>query len=269
MITPAWVGCSFRLAVLASAYAASAIGGVINGGFESGDFTNWAVVGDTTVVGEAYTSAGTSTPVSGLYQAQLRSGGATASQLAAFLGVAETAIEAANWNVNAVAGAAIRTVVTASAGDTISFHWRFFVEDYYQLYGLQWHPLDEDYLPYDDFAVLVVVGPAVNTVTRIVSAATLGAGSGPTLSGWRTVEFVFPVGGTFALGFAAMHTANGGPDTILFVDGEGGSVNSNVPEPSSLKLCFVGFASALAAAAHSRRRGRHSPPNRSIPSITD
>lgn len=134
---------------------------VINGGFEQNLFENWLTTGTTQVLSTYDSGVGVVSPTQGSYFAHVRTNGVSVVQLAEFLGVTEQQIEAANGGVNATNGSAINTGVNAQMGDEITFYWRF---------------LEQDYLPYDDYAFVAILTPGASGVTKFASLATVGSG---------------------------------------------------------------------------------------------
>jgi VCBS repeat-containing protein len=110
-------------------------------------------------------------------------------------------------------GAALRTTLAATAGATLTFDWRF---------------TTSDYLPFNDFAA-VVLG---STVTELSDVAALGNTSGNTTStGWQTTSLTVAQTGDLTLGFAVFDIGDGVVDSRLEIDnirletGNGASVS--------------------------------------------
>src|SRR3974390_2698521 len=116
------------LLVALLAMASPAVAGVINGGFETGDFTGWGPTGNTAVVG-----AGCSTifpnhcasPTQGSYMALLTAGSVDMATLSSILGTNLSAVYPGGTY-----GSAIWQDVPLSAGETFSFDWNFLGNDY-------------------------------------------------------------------------------------------------------------------------------------------
>src|ERR1051326_318966 len=91
---------TFGLALLAYPIATRA--GVVNGGFETGNFTGWQTIGNTSI----QTAACGSGPTGGKYEALISTAGNTASaaSLDVFLGLAANTLESQGF----VSGSAIK-----------------------------------------------------------------------------------------------------------------------------------------------------------------
>ncbi|WP_263627041.1 VCBS domain-containing protein [Stappia stellulata] len=97
-------------------------------------------------------------------------------------------------------GAGLRTTIAATAGATLSFDWRF---------------TTSDYLPFNDFAA-VVLGSAV---TELSDVAALGNTVGNTTStGWQTTSLTIEDSGELTLGFAVFDIGDGVVDSRLDID---------------------------------------------------
>jgi Ca2+-binding RTX toxin-like protein len=92
-------------------------------GFETGDFSNWSTVGNTSV----QTTTPLSAPTQGNYQALITNSSPSVndSTIEQFLGINAGSLDDLN-SVNATAGSAIKLdPITVEAGDFITFDWNF------------------------------------------------------------------------------------------------------------------------------------------------
>ena len=97
--------------------AAPSQAAVINGSFESGDFTGWEEIG----IAAVGTNAIGVDPTDGIYQAGLVTvSSARAASIEGFLGLTGGSLSTLGNGV-ANGGAAIKQTFTASAGDVVSF----------------------------------------------------------------------------------------------------------------------------------------------------
>lgn len=203
---------------------ASAAAGIINGGFETGDFSGWTTLGNMSVsTGASYGAAGSVNPESGTYSALLNSNNVSAANLAAAMGVSEATLEASNGGVDATNGSLLYQTVSANAGDTLSFNWNF---------------VEQDYLPYDDWAfygISVDGGPA--TVTKFASLGDVGPDPGTTVNGWETLTVNITQTGSYTFYFGIVNAIDFQLDSRLWMDGVSGSGSLGaVPEPTSLAI---------------------------------
>ena len=116
---------------------------VVNGSFETGNFSDWNTSGQASLE----TSSFGVTPVNGSYQAVLQTCvfvGAcddnqsltNAKDLESFLGLSVNELS----NLSVVEGSAIKQTITANAGDVFSFSWNFLTDE------------DATNVDYNDFA---------------------------------------------------------------------------------------------------------------------
>lgn len=85
----------------------------INGGFESGNFTGWQTIGNTTIENQ---------------QALLTSNGVPLSDLETFLGPLNLSLNSLG-NGDVVRGTAIKQTFTALAGDVLTLDWNFLTNE--------------------------------------------------------------------------------------------------------------------------------------------
>ncbi|MCA2574950.1 MAG: PEP-CTERM sorting domain-containing protein, partial [Microcystis sp. M41BS1] len=105
---------------------------IVNGSFETGNFSDWNTTGQTSVE----TSSFKVTPANGSYQAVLQTCvfvGAcddnqpltNASNLESFLSLSSNQLS----NLFVTEGSAIKQTITANAGDILSFSWNFLTDE--------------------------------------------------------------------------------------------------------------------------------------------
>jgi len=220
--------------LLALSQTASA--GLINAGFESGDLNGWNANGDVNVTQsiadfqtDNYGGIGSINTFEGLYMAQLSAGQIAANTLASIMGVTEATLEATNGGANATDGSLIYQSATANAGDSFTFNWNF---------------VEEDYLPYDDWAFYGV--QFENEATQLFKFASLGVtgpSSGATINGWESLSVNINQTGEYKFYFGIVNTNDTALDSTLFIDGISGtgSLGTSVPEPSSIAIFGLGL----------------------------
>ncbi len=232
------IGTIFLL-VQVSANCAS----LINGGFETGDLTGWQALGGSNVTvssGQSYPAAGGAVaPSSGLFASRLVSTGVTAADLAAAMGITEATLEAANGNKDATFGSMIYQTFNATAGDSVNFRWNF---------------VEQDYLPYDDFAFYgLSFEGAPASVTKFASLESVGPDNGSTINGWEDLNLTFSQTGSYTAYFGVLNVQDSGLPSDLWIDGVGEPALSAIPEPGS--MLALGLLISGGAFMRSRRRG--------------
>lgn len=234
------------LAIFISAAGLSR-GQVINGGFETGNFTGWtlssgaqaSVVGSVTdypvdpwTLTDDLTNPYSVNPYAGRFMARLVAGTTKLTRVESFLNLGAGALSNATNNPFGLSdAAAIQQDVWLSAGLTINVGWNF---------------LAVDTAGIDDFAFLSLSGAGHSWVNILSSVDSVGAGMG---TGWRNAQITVGESGLYRLGLGV---ANFGDDTvssILYAD-----AISAVPEPSTYGI-FATF-SCICAMAVRRRRAR-------------
>jgi hypothetical protein len=231
-----WIG----LVVVGSPGSASA--DLINGGFETGNFTGWTTTGNTAVVGELGTGP-TAIPVAaGSFQALLSTQGSatTASGLESFLGLPAGRLAALSGSpLGVFNGSAIRqTVSVTNAGDVLTFQWNFLTSET--------NPLA------NDFSFVSVVGSGVNQsfVLGSVQNSALSPTSAAPFTrqgGFRSFSFQFPSAGAYTVGVGVANVLDNNRPSGLVVD----QFTVVVPEPATLAVFGAG---TIAAVAWGRRR---------------
>ena len=200
----------FSLATFLGANPAQAL---VNGSFETGDFTNWETIGNTSI----QTSSFGSGPTKGDFQALLFNAQPTAFDLSIelFLGLPFGSLDGLG-NGNATTGSAIKQTFTAQAGDTLTFDWNF---------------LTDEATPtvFNDFAFVSIAGvdTLADTSSEFVSSLTPFVEE----TEFNNFSFTFENTGTYTLGLGVTNSVDTVVNSGLLVD----NVNlASVPEPASI-----------------------------------
>jgi hypothetical protein len=215
---------------------------VVNGSFETGNFSDWNTSGQAS----DETSSFQVTPVNGSYQAVLQTcffvGACDDSQslnnandLESFLGLSGNELS----NLSVVEGSAIKQTITANAGDVLSFSWNFLTDE------------DAANVDYNDFAFFTLN----NTLYSLADIQSIFPVN-PSFShlkketGYQTYTIPISVTGNYILGFGVVDVdkTGGGDNTInsaLLVDNIKLTNGAKVPEPDTLfgLLLTLGLAS--------------------------
>lgn len=215
---------------------------VVNGSFETGNFSDWNTSGQASLE----TSSFGVTPVNGSYQAVLQTCvfvGAcddnqsltNANDLESFLGLSGNQLS----NLSVVEGSAIKQTITANAGDIFSFSWNFLTDE------------DATNVDYSDFAFFTLN----NTLYSLADIQSIFPVN-PSFShlkketGYQTYTIPISVTGNYILGFGVVDVdktggGNAAVNSALLVDNIKLTNIAKVPEPDTLfgLLLTLGLAS--------------------------
>lgn len=236
----------FSLLSLVSLFGArSASAAVLNGSFESGDFTGWETLGQTSIKTSAYGSGSTE----GSYQALLSTfcpkkvdnlckKDGNFLELTQFLNVNPNDLVALG---DVFEGSAIETTFTVRAGDVLTFDWNFLTDSKNgDALGL-----------FNDFTFVTLsrsINKLADTYSPLVGAFT--ATNFQNQTGFETFSYTFTTAGRYTLGIGVVDVGDGANDSALLVDNVLLSrtvTPSRVPEPASVLGVLAFGACAIGA----------------------
>jgi hypothetical protein len=196
--------------------AAPSQAAVVNGSFESGNFTGWEKIGVAAVDTNDYGVD----PKDGYYQASLATvstaRAASATSIERFLGLTHGSLSNLGNGV-ANSGAAIKQTFTASAGDVVSFDWNFLTDEGTPNYRN------------NDFAFFSLTGLTELADTKVSFVDSLSPFREET--GYQTTSYNITTAGTYTLGLGVINSGDRKVQSGLLVD----NVSSEpVPEPASM-----------------------------------
>ena len=212
------------LAALFGAEPASAA--VLNGSFETGNFTGWETLGQPSIQTSTYDE---SSPTAGTSQALLSTfcparvnnrckQDGNFLELSNFLNVNVLNLTALG---DVFEGSALKTTLNVNAGDVLTFDWNFLTDS---MNG------DERGL-YNDFAFVTISGTVyklADTFSPFVGILTDTNFENQT--GYKTFSYSFTSAGTYILGVGVVDVGDGSSDSGLLVDNV---VLSSPPPPTS------------------------------------
>ena len=199
-----------------SANAAS----VTNPGFETGDFTGWATIGNTSVETAAFGTG----PAEGSFQALLVSGSgsgpaANLVDLEGFLGLTPGSLNGLG-NGGVTQGSAIKQAITAAAGDVLTFSWNF---------------LTSESTPssFNDFGFFSVVNGSADLTTLANTNSVFQLSPIPFFeeTGYQSFSYTFASAGTYTLGFGVVDVGDTSFNSALLLDGFS---STPIPTPALL-----------------------------------
>jgi hypothetical protein len=197
---------------------------LINGGFESGDFTGWSTIGETRIESAAFGSG----PTEGAFQAFLSPAGRVeepntpvgnavpAADLETFLALPAGSLDDISTGA-VIEGSAIKRTFTARAGDVVSFDWNFLTDEYTDLPESAFPPTPDA----NDLA-FVVITPLSTPLFRLADTfwtffLSPTAFLGETRFNER-FSFTIPTTGTYMLGIGIVDVGDAAGSSGLLID---------------------------------------------------
>jgi hypothetical protein len=227
---------------------------IINGGFETGDFTGWSTLGVTSIQTAAF-GAG---PTMGTYDALLQSGDsfsvpgfANLDQLDNFLSLTPGALDNLVSGNRVESGSAIKQTFTVTAGEVLSFSFDFLTNE---STGSSADPT------FNDFA-FVSLNSTPTKLADTFSSFTTSATMYPVETGFQTFSVTIQQSGSLTLGLGVVNVGDTFNDSGLLVDNAMLTIAS--PEPSTqIMVTGLGAVMALVYVARKAREFVRHPENR-------
>ena len=202
---------------------------IINGGFETGDFSQWNTLGNTSTQTSAYGSG----PTEGTYDALLSTTEAspvTAASLEDFLGLLPGSLNSVG-NGDAFQGSAIEQTFNANAGQILTFNWDFLTNE----------GVSSQF--FNNFSFVNISANNVSSLSKLADTSS-GLTPSPTSNyadtnkrfasetGFKTFSYTIPTEGTYTLGIGVTNVGDPYGVSGVLVDNATLSTTS-VPEPNS------------------------------------
>jgi subtilisin family serine protease/protocatechuate 3,4-dioxygenase beta subunit len=197
------------------------VAGIVNGGFETGNFNGWTTLGNTSIKTSSFGTG----PTEGTYDALVTNdSGPDHTAVESFLGLGANALTTLVSNVTN--GSAIKQTVTVAAGTTLTFDWNFLTseaagETTYRDFGFV------SITPVSTGGTLMKLA---DTTSMLITAPS--ATGFPRMTGFHTFSFTFTTAGTYTIGLGAMNAGDTGTNSALLVD------NAKVTAPGSPKALW-------------------------------
>ncbi|MEC4819473.1 MAG: hypothetical protein SAK29_40315 [Scytonema sp. PMC 1069.18] len=176
--------------------------GLVNAGFETGNFIGWDTIGDASI----QTAEFSSVPTEGNFQALITTGLNSVSDTALkdFLGQNFVSIDSIG-NGNATQGSALRKQITVKAGDVLSFDFNF---------------LTNEGIPsvFNDFAFVSITPNSLSKLADTGSAFVLSPTRFFEETDYTTFTFQFTEEGTYTVGLGVVDVTDTLVDSGLLVD---------------------------------------------------
>ena len=231
--------------IVSSIFGSPSQAAIINGSFETGDFSQWNTIGNTSIQTSAYGSG----PTAGTYDALLSTGEATpvpVNSLEDFVGLLPGSLNGIG-DGDTFQGSAIKQTFNANAGQVLTFDWDF---------------LTNEATPsqfFNDFSFVNISSASNITLSKLADTSSAFTSS-PTRNytdtnksfasetGFQTFSYTIPTTGEYSLGIGA--TNAGDPYGVSGVLIDNVKLSSTpVPEPGLewgvFALGALGIGSAL------------------------
>ena len=192
----------------AASLSVEATGFIGNGSFETGDFSSWNTIGDTSIETEDLGVF----PTDGTSQALITSGASDSggsvvdSDLEEFFDLPIGSLDGLTGG-DATEGSAIKQTFTAEAGDVVSFDWNFLTNELTPNESFN----DTGFVSVNGFTFELA-----DTSANFSDAADVEGFSSQT--GTETLTFSIATAGTYTIGFGAVDVGDSAVDSGLAID---------------------------------------------------
>lgn len=190
----------------------------VNPGFETGNFTGWETIGNTSIQTAAF---GTPT-LEGDFHALATTGlsSVSTSNLETFFNLNSGSLNGLG-NGTPTEGSGIKQTVSGTAGQTVTF-------------GVNFLTNEQTPTSFNDFSFFSVFDDNVNDLSEIADTQSSFVSSNTIFSeetGYMMQSYTFPADGIYTLGFGVVDVNDGMVDSAILVD--------TIPEPLTILGTFV------------------------------
>lgn len=227
-------------ALLLAIATGQAHAGLINGGFETGDFSGWTTIGLTSIQTAAFGTG----PTEGISQASIitsddgpspESNETGTALIETFLSIPLGTLDPLSsqytWD-----GSAIKQTFWGSKGNVLTFDWNFLTNEALALPGPQ---AENIFLDYAFWTLGDTQTGEVLASTQSSPFSTSGTSFDEEF-GFKSVSYVLPSTGNFVLGFGAMNVGDWTVSSALIIDNVKIS-SATIPVPATLPLITLGL----------------------------
>ncbi|MEL7036767.1 MAG: PEP-CTERM sorting domain-containing protein [Cyanobacteria bacterium J06592_8] len=229
---------STLITTLTVAVTAPAQALIINGGFETGDFTGWQTIGDSSIETNAFGTG----PTEGTFQALVTTDFGSNSDRAIenFLNLSNGTLDNLS-TTNATQGSAISQTFDVTAGQTLSFRWNF---------------LTDEFTPtvFNDMAFVSLAGVGQKLADTNSTFVLSSVSSFNEETGFATFSKTFDTSETIKLGIGVLDVLDSAVDSGLLIDEVTLTPKNIDPKPVPEPLSILGSLTALVFGAVMKKK---------------